>query len=147
TKGNWDKGLPLLAKSGDPALAELALLDLKNPPTGTAQAELGARWSKVAARLQAVAARNALLRAYQWYQQALAGVTDKQRPAIEKAMTAINEQLPPEYRVGEIALELRHFDGHSGPVYGVAVSADGSRIASGGADRTVRLWDAKNAKV
>src|SRR5439155_6089213 len=147
TKGNWDKGLPLLAKGGDPALAELAVLDLENPPTGLAQASLGARWSKEATKLQGVAARNALLRAYQWYQQALAVVSAKERPGIEKAMTAINEQLPAEYRIGEIAVELRHFDGHTGPVFGVALSADGSRIASGGAVRAVRLWDGKNSNL
>ena len=34
--------------------------------------------------------------------------------------------------------------GHDGPVYAVAVSADGSRVVSGGYDGRVRVWDLAN---
>jgi WD40 repeat protein len=37
--------------------------------------------------------------------------------------------------------EVRRFVGHEGPVLSVAFAPDGQRIASGGADGTVRLWD------
>ncbi len=45
---------------------------------------------------------------------------------------------------GDVVLELQ---GHTGPVKSVAVSKpDGKRVASGGGDNTVQVWDAQTGK-
>jgi WD40 repeat protein len=44
------------------------------------------------------------------------------------------------------ATKLRDFVGHAGPVGGLAVTADGKYLVTGGDDKTVRVWDANTGK-
>ena len=75
-RGNFDKGLPYLARCGDQELAELATEELTSPPISPAdQIVLGDAWWE-AADLAADEDRNALKKhAGVWYAKALPGIT------------------------------------------------------------------------
>jgi WD40 repeat protein len=53
-------------------------------------------------------------------------------------------QKPGELKLWETATgkEILTLKGHKGPVYGVAFSPDGKRLATSSADSTIKLWDA-----
>lgn len=43
--------------------------------------------------------------------------------------------------------EIKKLTGHSGPVSGVAISADGTQVISGSADKTVKIWSLESGAV
>jgi WD40 repeat protein len=47
---------------------------------------------------------------------------------------------------GKPAGEPRHYQGHSAVVRSIALSADGKRLAAGGADGVVKVWDADSGQ-
>jgi hypothetical protein len=142
-RGNWEKALPLLARSPGP-LQALAQSDLEQPQDAADQLKLADEWHRLALKDPSAVSDHALLRAYHWYQQAL---SDPARQAmIEKRLQDIADRLPPELRVGEIATEWKRCDGHLGPVYGAAFSPDGAKAISAGADGSLRLWDTRTGK-
>lgn len=48
--------------------------------------------------------------------------------------------------VANTATKLRDFVGHTGPVTGLALTADGKFLATSGEDKTVRVWDVAGGK-
>jgi hypothetical protein len=146
-KGNWERGLPLLARGTGP-LQELAALDLVDPKQPAQLMRLGQGFLDEAQNLKGPMQINVLLRSYYWYQQALAdgGTPSKTRAQVEKQMREIMQRVPAEWRVGEIAVELKRSEGHLGAVYSADFSPDGRKAISASADGTLRLWDTKTGK-
>jgi hypothetical protein len=141
-RGQWDRGLGMLAKSSDAALNKLANDDLAQPGSADKQAAIAEAWWKLADKADAGERTQLLLHAYQWYQQAFlqTDAGSPNRATLESILKQINERLPASHRSGELVAEVRKFEGQ-GPIYGVAVSADGRKVVGGGHEGVVRLWD------
>src|SRR5262249_9040848 len=134
-KGNWARGLPLLALGADADLKELARRDLAAPVKAAERAALGDGWWDQAERAQEPAKSALRQRAAYWYQQAvpeLAGA-DKERSA--RRLSA----------VGVVGL-VRTFTGHARAVQSAALSPGGRLAVSGGDDDDLRLWDVATGK-
>src|SRR5262249_50707840 len=71
-KGNFDKGLPLLAKGKDAALKTMAERDLAKPKEVKAQVERADDWYKMGEAEKGLTQRQLYRRALHWYQQAMA---------------------------------------------------------------------------
>jgi hypothetical protein len=145
-KGDWDTGLPLLAKGGGGDLADLARKDRANPTDPKARVELAEAWSAAAGK-EAGWAKHALQgRALHWYRAALpmlSGLTEKTTLDRVKQL----EEQPSPLRVVEPLGELRRYAGHTAAVTCVSLSADGKRLYSGSLDGTFRVWDVASAKL
>lgn len=83
-KGDWQKGLPYLARGSDEQLRVLAASELAKPSTPDAQAMLGDGWSDASQRK---ADRQAFQdRARYWYETALKGAQGVLRAKLEKRL-------------------------------------------------------------
>jgi hypothetical protein len=72
-RGEWEKGLPLLAKSDHAQLQSLALAELRAPTKPTEQVELADRWWELSEQEQA-REKTLRLHAASWYLRALEGL-------------------------------------------------------------------------
>jgi hypothetical protein len=147
-KGNWERGLPMLARGSKSNLQKLAQADLAQPEVDGDRRVVALGWFTFATSPTADEAMktHALLRAYHWYQENLSNAGEEQRKLIESKLIQISELLPAEYRIGEISTELKKVDVFSGPVYGCAFSPDGKRFITTGYDGALRLFNTKTYK-
>jgi serine/threonine-protein kinase len=132
TKGDWGRGLPLLAQGSDKRLQSLAEKDLANPTEPAEHVELGDSWWDLGDKEPGAAQRQLQLRARYWYDQAapkLTGFTKtkvatrlKQLDAMPKYEPATKaEAVMPN--PGKIACKQARYDAAI-EAYGKAVEAD-----------------------
>ncbi len=147
-KGNFERGLPLLARGTKSALRFLAESDLAGPTTQGARRVVALGWYNLGnnAETDAAMKTHSLLRSFHWYQENLADADVKDRALIESKLQEISALLPAEYRIGEIKSELKKIDVPSGPVYGCAFSPDAKRFITTGYDGNLHLFNAKTYK-
>jgi hypothetical protein len=91
TKGDWSKGIPMLALGSDEPLKGLAARELKPPADAAGQAALGDAWWDVAEQDEGTAKDQLRSRAAAWYRKAL---PDLSGLAKAKAQKRIDEVQP-----------------------------------------------------
>jgi len=91
-KGNWDKGLPMLEKSGDAEWAPKAKMDLDKPSNGDEQVKLGNQWWDLAQPEQGLARENLKGRAVFWYKKAESSVSGLTQETIKKKIREVEKK-------------------------------------------------------
>ncbi|HWG43955.1 MAG TPA: WD40 repeat domain-containing serine/threonine-protein kinase [Gemmataceae bacterium] len=94
-KGDWARGLPLLALGDDAKIKTLAEQDLAAPQTADARAAVGDGWWNLAQpRAKGAVKANIQQRACYWYVLALADAAEKNRVRLEKRIRGYNNDYP-----------------------------------------------------
>ncbi len=100
-KGDWEAGLPLLKKSADPSLAQLATLDLAGATDTAEQIVIGDRWWSLADQAAEATERRALQqRARIWYRFAAPNTAGIQRSALMQKLSP-----PGSVKWGDLTLQ------------------------------------------
>ena len=88
--GDWDKGLPHLAKGGDAELADAAKADLAQPQTAADQIALADRWRGLAEKRSGLESARLKARADTWYRLAVEQSTGPAEAAIRKQLDKLD---------------------------------------------------------
>jgi hypothetical protein len=90
-KGDWDRGLPMLALGKDEALKALAKQEMDGAASSTEQATLGDGWWSLAEKQEGTAKKQTQGRAGYWYQKALPGLSGLMQAKVEKRMKGLEQ--------------------------------------------------------
>jgi hypothetical protein len=119
-QGQWEQGLPLLARAADPVLKALAMMELRHPTEPEEIATLGGGWYDEAAKRPVTDGPRILEHAASLYRSVLPQLTGLKKLAIEKRI----EGIPSAVRHRRVDL-LEMFDPAKSPVEGDWRMTDG----------------------
>ena len=89
-RGDWERGLPCLAKAADGELSALARQETALPPvTADDRAKRGDAWWKLAQSRDPTEKASLLVHAGTWYEQALGGLSGLEKVRIEKRLKEV----------------------------------------------------------
>ncbi|MDY0165861.1 MAG: DUF1080 domain-containing protein [Thermoguttaceae bacterium] len=114
-KGNWNRGLPMLALGSDGKLKELAVKDLKSVEGSDELVALGDGWWDLAAASEGMTQKQLQERAAVWYRKALPGLSGLVKDRVAMRLGSLRGSTPS--KVGDDALPkdewISIFDGRS----------------------------------
>lgn len=124
----WAEALPLLARSGEPALVAMAQMEVARPATVAEQLQVADAWADLGRKSPAGDDRNgALARAVHWYRQAAAAAGDEDAAKAKAAVALILPQLPLDLaKVDWNALSAQDWERIQAPVVTVQAKLDRS---------------------
>ncbi len=93
-KGDWDSGLPRLAKSGDESVQSLATKEIAGPRGAEEQLELADGWHDLADSQTGLKKDNLLAHASYWYERAMPSLSGVQRIKAEKRIIVVAKSEP-----------------------------------------------------
>jgi WD40 repeat protein len=143
-KGDWQKGLPLLAACNDAATKAAAEKELAGPDQPASQVETGNAWWELAVKAEASRKLPLQRRAYYWYDISVTGLTGLTRTQTESRIKEL--EATPGFKPVEAVGLVRVLEGHTAAVRCVALSRDGRQAVSCGADGGLRLWSLRTGK-
>ncbi|HXG60367.1 MAG TPA: bifunctional serine/threonine-protein kinase/formylglycine-generating enzyme family protein [Planctomycetota bacterium] len=97
-KGEWARGLPMMAKGSDAALKALAERELANPADAEEQAALGRAWKTQAEKETPTYKAAARERAREWLERAIPGLTGLKKVAAQRDLDSLGASAAPKSR-------------------------------------------------
>jgi WD40 repeat protein len=145
-KGDWDKGLPLLARAKDPGLRAAAEKDVAHPTTGPARVAVADAWWDLAEAAKGWEKKPLQGRAGYWYHRALPDLAGLSLAKAEARVKTLAEQ-PTPFKLPQVVGEARCVVTYVSTVVNVGLSRDGSRMLSASDDGVVRITDASGKEL